>query len=123
MKMLGKFFLKMLLNGIFIVPLLLYLTQATLTEALLCSYAFSILSYFAIDQLLLRLTSNGVATLVDVGLVFAFLWMMERFLFDWSLTFTNMAIISVVFGITEYFMHRYFQQDPGRIGRNSFNDN
>ncbi|MEW9701756.1 DUF2512 family protein [Paenibacillus sp. SI8] len=123
MKMLGKFFLKMLLNGIIIVPLLLYLTQATLTEALLCSYAFSILSYFAIDQLILRLTSNGVATLADVGLIFVFLWILETFLFNWSLTFTNMAIVSVVFGIIEYFMHSYFQKDPGRIGRNSFDEN
>jgi membrane protein HdeD len=123
MKMLGKFFLKMLLNGVFIVPLLFYLTQATLTEALLSSYAISILTYISIDQLFLRLTSNRVATLADIALVFALLWMMESFLFDWSLTFTNMAIVSVVFGIVEYFMHSYFQQDPGRIGRNSFNDN
>jgi len=120
MKMLGKFFVKMLLNGIFIVPLLLYFTQATLTEALLGSYAFSILSYFAIDQFLLRLTGNWIATLADVFLIFAFLWIVENFLLNWSLTYMNMMIIAVAFGVIEFFMHSYFQRDPGRIGRTSF---
>ena len=123
MKMLGKFFVKMLLNGIFIVPLLLYFTQATLTEALLGSYAFSILSYFAIDQFLLRLTGNWIATLADVFLIFAFLWIVENFLLNWSLTYMNMMIIAVAFGVIEFFMHSYFQRDPGRIGRTSFDEN
>ncbi|MFD0698173.1 DUF2512 family protein [Paenibacillus sp. GCM10027628] len=123
MKMLGKFFVKMLLNGIFIVPLLLYFTQATLTEALLSSYAFSILSYFAIDQFLLRLTGNWIATLADVFLIYAFLWIVENFLLNWSLTYMNMMIIAVAFGVIEFFMHSYFQRDPGRIGRTSFDEN
>ncbi|WP_240343994.1 DUF2512 family protein [Paenibacillus sp. SYP-B3998] len=121
--MLGKFFVKMLLNGVFIVPLLMYVTQATLIEALFGSYAFSIVSYIAIDQLLLRLTGNGVATLVDVVLAFAYFWMLEKFFFHWSFTFTNLAIIAIVFGIIEYFVHIYFQKDKGKIGRTSFDDN
>ena len=107
----------------FYIPLLMYLTQATLIEAFFATYAFSLMSYVAIDQLFLRVTNNGVATLADVGLAFVFFWLVEKFFFHWSLNFTNVAIVVLVFGIIEFFMHSYFQKDRGRLDRHSFSDN
>ncbi|MCY9657510.1 DUF2512 family protein [Paenibacillus chondroitinus] len=123
LRMLGKMFLKLLLNGVFIIPLLMYLTQATFLEAFFATYAFSLMSYVAIDQLFLRVTNNGVATLADVGLAFIFFWLVERYFFDWSINFMNVAIVALVFGIIEFFMHSYFQKDRGRLDRHSFSDN
>jgi len=64
-----------------------------------------------------------VATLADVGLIFIYFWMVEKFFFNWSLTLTNSILIAIVFGVIEFFMHKNFQRDPGKIGRKSFNDN
>ena len=106
--MLGKLFLKLLLNGVFIVPLLMYLTQATLIEAFFATYTFSLMSYVAIDQLFLRVSSNVIATVADVGMAFVFFWLVEKFFFDWSINYINVAIVALVFGIIEFFMHSYF---------------
>ncbi|NOU89286.1 DUF2512 family protein [Paenibacillus sp. LMG 31460] len=123
LRMLGKLFLKLLLNGVFLIPLLMYLTQATLIEAFFATYTFSLMSYVAIDQLFLRVTNNGVATLADVGLAFVFFWLVEKFFFHWSINFTTVVIVALVFGIIEFFMHSYFQKDRGRLDRHSFSDN
>lgn len=118
--MIGKFFWKALLNGIFTVPLLMFFTEASLTEALLASLALSIVAYVIGDQMVLRLTNNPIATVADIGIAFIYLWIVAN-LMNWTLSFTEMAIISIVVGVEEYFLHGYFQQDKGRIGRRNFN--
>jgi hypothetical protein len=120
--MISKYFWKLLLIGIFTVPLLLFFTNASLTEVLLATLGLSIVTYLAGDQIILRLTNNAIATLADIGLTFVYLWFVANLL-GWALSFTQMAIISLVVGAIEYFIHGYFQKDKGRIGRKSFNDN
>lgn len=120
--MVGKLLLKLLINGIIIVPLLMYLTEATFMGALSATYTFSLVTYIVVDQLFLRLTNNIAAVLADMLLTFAFFWLVERHFYDWSLSFSDMAIVAVVYGIMEFFLHAYFQKDRGRIGRHSFHE-
>ncbi|NOU73610.1 DUF2512 family protein [Paenibacillus sp. LMG 31458] len=82
-----------------------------------------LMSYVAIDQLFLRVSSNVIATVADVGMAFVFFWLVKKFFFDWSINFMNVAIVALVFGIIEFFMHSYFQKDRGRLDRHSFSDN
>ncbi|MGO4498635.1 DUF2512 family protein [Paenibacillus sp. 2RAB27] len=120
--MLGKLFLKLLINGIIIVPILMYLTDATFMGALSATYTFSLLTYVVVDQLFLRLTNNISAVLADMLLTYAYFWLVERHFYDWSLTFTDMTIVAVFYGVMEFFLHIYFQKDKGRIGRTSFHE-
>jgi hypothetical protein len=114
--MISKFFWKAFLNGILVVPFLLVFTEASLTQALIAALTLSIVAYVIGDQMILRLMNNGIATVADVGLSFAFLWMAASFM-DWSLSFMEMAIMSVAVGVIEYFIHGYFLQDEGRVAR------
>lgn len=111
-----KFFWKVFLNGILVAPFLLSFAGATLTEVFVASLLLSIVSYVIGDQMILRLTNNGIATLADLGISFAFLWLFAEFL-NWPLSFWEMAIISMALGVAEYFIHGYFLQDKGRVAR------
>ncbi|OAS13375.1 DUF2512 family protein [Paenibacillus oryzisoli] len=118
--MLGKLLLKLVINGIIIVPILMYLTDATFMGALSATYTFSLVTYIVVDQLFLRLTNNMAAVLADMLLTYAFFWIVERHFYDWSLSFTDMTIVAIAYGVMEFFLHTYFQKDKGRIGRHSF---
>ncbi|WNR45093.1 DUF2512 family protein [Paenibacillus roseipurpureus] len=122
LSMLGKLLLKLLINGIILVPILMYLTDTTFMGALSATYTFSLVTYIAVDQLFLRLTNNIAAVLADILLTFAYFWLVQRHFFDWSLSFTDMTIIALAFGVIEFFLHAYFQKDRGRIGRHSFHE-
>lgn len=114
--MIKKFYWKAFLNGILVVPFLISFTEASLMEALLAALLLSIVAYVIGDQMILRLTNNAVATIADFGLSFIYLWMAAG-IFDWSLSFTEMAIISAAVAVIEYFVHGYFLRDEGRVAR------
>jgi len=97
---------KIVINGLFAVVLLLWLTNATFWEAALASVLLSVIAYYVGDQLVLRSANNTVATIVDAVMVFAYFWVVSYF-FNWNLSMGGLLIITVVFGVIEVFFHRY----------------
>ncbi len=101
----NRFLIKTVINGLVVVPLLLWFTEATLIGSILASVALSTIAYVLGDQMVLHATNNIIATLADVALAFAFLWMVSYFA-DWALNFTELLVIVLVLGIVEYVFHR-----------------
>lgn len=120
--MLGKALMKLVINGIILIPLVVYLSNASWGTAFWAVYTFLLMTYVAVDQLFMRVTNNAAAVLADVLLTFVFFWLVQRYFYDWSMSYTSMAIIAVVYGIVEFFIHMYYQRDPGKLDRHSFDD-
>lgn len=120
--MLGKLLMKLVINGIILIPLVVYLSNASWGTAFWAVFTFLLMTYVAVDQLFMRVTNNAAAVLADVLLTFVFIWLVQRYFFNWSMSFTSMAIIAIVYGIVEFFVHAYYQRDPGKLSRHSFDD-
>lgn len=103
---LGRLVVKLLANGIVVVPMLMWLTEAGFTASLLTALALGVLAFLIGDQLILRQTNNLVATLADAVIAFAFLWFVADVM-DWALTFGELLAIVVVLGVVETVYHRY----------------
>ncbi|MCP3775795.1 YndM family protein [Paenibacillus sp. MZ04-78.2] len=101
-----KFIVKLLLNGIVVVPLLMWFSEATLLQAVITALVLSIIAYLVGDQWILKVSNNTVATAADAVLSFAVLWMAARWM-NWDLSFMEMIIISLVLGVVEVFFHRF----------------
>jgi len=100
-----RFLSKLLMNAIVVVPLLMWFTEATFLGALLTALVLSALAYVVGDQLILRMSNNTIATIADALLTFLFLWIVASFS-DWSLSFTELLIITAAVGVVEMIFHR-----------------
>jgi hypothetical protein len=105
----NKFLLKTLLNGIVVIPLLMWFTEANFWSATFAAVALSTIAYFIGDQWILRATNNIVATLADAVLAFTFFWMVAYYL-NWTLAFSELVTIVLLLGVVEYIFH-------GMLGR------
>ncbi|WP_139490850.1 DUF2512 family protein [Brevibacillus dissolubilis] len=108
----GKFWRKVLLNGIVVVPLLMWFTEATLLGSLVTAVVLSAIAWLLCDQLILRVTNNTIATLADAVLAFAYLWAVAAFA-DWSLSMGELLIIVALLGVVEFFFHGYLEREDG----------
>ncbi|HEY0827815.1 MAG TPA: DUF2512 family protein [Bacilli bacterium] len=106
-----KFLVKTIINGIVVVSLLMWFTEATFVGAALTAVVLSTIAYLAGDQLILRATNNTIATLADAALAFVFIWMVS-FFSNWNLNFTELLVIVLVLGLVEFTFHRML----GRVG-------
>jgi hypothetical protein len=106
----GKLLLKILLNGIVVIPLLLWYSEAAFWSAAITAVALSIVAYFVGDQMILRASNNMTATIADALLAFAFLWLVAEMMV-WSLTFTEITIIALLLGVVEFIFHRIIAND------------
>src|SRR5690349_20762950 len=97
--------IKLLLNAIIIVPLLMWFTEATFWGSLLTAVVLSLIAYVIGDQMILRVSNNAVATIADACLTFIYLWLVAAWA-DWSLSITELVIISLAVGIIEMVFHR-----------------
>jgi hypothetical protein len=111
--MLGKFVIKALLNSLVVVPLLLWFTEASFAAAVVTSLLLSIVAYFIGDQMILRFTSNAIATLADAVLAFAFLWMAAD-MQGWSLSMSELISIVILLGFVEYLLHSWLIRDDNK---------
>jgi len=102
---LTKFVLKAALNAVVVVPMLMWLTDATFAESMVTALLLSVIAYVIGDQVILRKTSNLVATVADAGLAFVFLWGAGWYL-DWTLNMTDLVMIVAALGLVEYVFHR-----------------
>lgn len=115
-----RFMLKTLVNGVIVIPMLMWLGGATLWGSLITALALCVLAYVVGDLWVLRATNNMVATVADAGLAFVFLWAAAA-MAGWDLTFMEILLISAAVGIAEWFLHGMMLKDRnigmGRMGR------
>lgn len=100
-----QFIVKVLLNGIVVVPLLMWFSEARFIPAFVTALTLSLVAYFVGDQLILRTTNNLTATIADAVMTFAYLWIVAEF-FMLSLSLNEMIVISLLVAVTEYFFHK-----------------
>lgn len=112
--MFTRLLMKVLLNGIAVIPLLMWLGGASLTGSILTALTLTVIAYLIGDLFILRRTNNLVATLADFGLAFLFFWAADRTA-GWALTFTEMLVISAAVGVVEYAVHRMMLQDTNQL--------
>ncbi|KZL91780.1 DUF2512 family protein [Clostridium magnum] len=107
MKHITALLIKFVMTAIVLEIVLYMLTELRFTSILYIAAAVTILAYIIGDLLILRATNNTVATIADVGLALATIYM---FNFLWNATtisFTNALICAVVIGVGELFFHKY----------------
>ncbi|PYI51866.1 DUF2512 family protein [Paenibacillus flagellatus] len=109
----NRFLVKLLLNGIVVVPFLLVFTEASFLEAALAAVALSVIAYVLGDQLILRRTNNTVATIADLGLAYLFFWLVADYM-NWSLSATELATLVLGVGVVEVFYHMYLNASDRR---------
>lgn len=100
-----KFGVKLVLNGIILVPLLLWFTDASFLAILLASVILCIISYIVGDQMILRATNNTVATIADAILAFIYFWVISVSA-NWGLSMTELILLVVALGAVEAVFHR-----------------
>lgn len=103
---------KILMNGIVIVPLLMWFTEATFWSSVITALILSVVSYIVGDQMILRASNNTVATIADVGLTFVYYWLVADML-DWSLTIGELTTLSIAVGVVEFIYHRQLGEADG----------
>lgn len=107
----GKFAVKLVAHLVVITAMLLVLSTATIWGALVTALAIGVISYLVGDLLILRASQNNiVSTLCDAVLVFLMLWAVRASNL-WSLSYTDMLVITIVAGIFEYFYHMWLLSD------------
>ena len=103
--------LKWLINGIIVVPMLMYNTYVPFFEAAIAATALTLIAYFVGDQVILRLSNNALATFCDAVLAFVVLWIVS-YEMNWGLSFGRILLTTALLGIAEWLIHRYVLQ-PG----------
>ncbi|WP_405080036.1 DUF2512 family protein [Paenibacillus chitinolyticus] len=111
--MASKLIIKLILNGVIVVPLLLTFTEASITSALLTAVLLSLVAFVIGDQLILRVSNNTIATICDAALAFVFL-RFAAYAADWSLSTGELLIIVLVLGLVEAMYHRMLRELPAR---------
>jgi hypothetical protein len=106
----GKFLIKLLLNGVVVTPLLYWFTEATMWSALLTALTLACVAYVLGDQMVLRFSNNTIATIADAVLAFFFLWGVAAFM-NWSLSWSELFTIVVLLGAVEIIFHRLLGTD------------
>lgn len=106
--------IKLFLNGIVLVPLLSWFTDASLFSIVVNALILSILAYFLGDQGILRASNNTVATIADGLLAFVYLWAVS-FFNDWDLSFAELAVTVLALAVVEAVFHYMIVRDKIRI--------
>ncbi|USG68176.1 YndM family protein [Brevibacillus ruminantium] len=99
------FLLKLVLNGIVLIPFLYWFTEISIWSSIVASIGLTIIAYFIGDLFILRATNNTIATISDAILAAAYLWAVSATL-HWSLGPFEILFTVVVLGIAEFAYHR-----------------
>lgn len=100
----GRLIRKLLMNGIVVIPLLMWFTEATFLSSLIAASVLSVIAYLVGDQLILRMSNNIIATAADAGLAWIYFWAVASMM-NWSLTWGELAMITLALGVVEYIFH------------------
>lgn len=104
-----KFVLKWLVNGVIVTTLLMYYSNASFLGAATTATLLTIIAYILGDQIILRSTNNGIATVSDAILAYLVLWIAASAM-NWTISPGEILIIALITGVAEFFIHRYVFQ-------------
>jgi hypothetical protein len=105
-----KFITKLLINGVIVIPLMIWFSHVTFLQAACTSVVLSVIAYFVGDQFILRQSNNTVATIADAVLSFLYLWLVA-YVMNWDLSLMEIFVISVILGVAEAVFHRFLTID------------
>lgn len=105
-----KILVKLLVHGVAITGLVVALSNAAIGSALMAALVIGVVAYVLGDLLILPRTGNAVATVSDAVLVFLMLWAINAAA-DWTLSLTDILIVTAVAGVFEYFYHIWLLRD------------
>lgn len=111
-----RFLIKLVVNGIILVPFLMWFTEGTFFSVLMTSLGLTVIAYILGDQMILRATNNVIATISDAILAAVYLWVVAAML-DWSLTWGELLLTVAALGVAELFYHRYLGLADDRRAR------
>lgn len=109
----GRFLVKFVLDGIILVPFLMWFTEASLFSTIMTALGLTVIAYLIGDQMILRATNNVIATLSDAVLAAVYLWAVAAWL-DWNLSWRELLVTVVALGVAEFVYHRYLGFRDGR---------
>ncbi|MDR7316475.1 DUF2512 family protein [Brevibacillus nitrificans] len=104
-----RFLVKIVMNGIILVPLLLWYTEATVFTAIVATLLFSVIAYLVGDRLILRASNNLVATVSDAVLAVVYLWVASAVM-HWSLHWGELLFTAVLLGVVELLYHFFLKR-------------
>ncbi len=104
-----RLIVKVVINGIILIPLLKWYTEATTMSAVVTSIIFSIIAYLIGDRLILRATNNLVATISDAVLAAVYLWAVSAMM-NWSLSWGELLFTVVLLGVAEMLYHYFLKR-------------
>jgi hypothetical protein len=107
-----KFIKKIVLNGVVVIPLLMWFTGASFMSAMITAVALAVIAYLLGDQIILRASNNTIATIADAVLAIVFLWVVAYFM-NWRINLIELVTIALVLGVVETFFHRFLQKARG----------
>lgn len=105
-----KLIVKIIINGLIVVSLLMWFTNATFWEATVAALVLSVFAYIFGDQFVLRVSNNAIATIVDAVLAFVLLGGIAYFM-NWDLSFTELLMITLALGVAEAVYHRFIASE------------
>ncbi|WP_158299225.1 DUF2512 family protein [Paenibacillus antri] len=113
--MLLRFLLKALLNGVIVVPLLLWFGTVMFWEAVAAAVVLTVIAYFIGDRVILPATNNLTATIADFGLTYVYVWMVGAFL-GWNVSLGETFWIALGVAAVELLFHTMLpQNDSPRV--------
>jgi membrane protein DedA with SNARE-associated domain len=107
-----KFIKKIVLNGVVVIPLLMWFAGASFMSAMITAVALAVIAYLLGDQIILRASNNTIATIADAVLAIVFLWVVAYFM-NWRINLIQLVTIALVLGVVETFFHRFLQKARG----------
>jgi len=110
----GKFLLKALLNGVIVVPLLLWFGTVSFWEAVAAAAVLTVIAYFLGDRIILPATNNLTATIADFGLAYVYVWMVGSFL-NWNVSLGETFWIALGVAAVELLFHAMLPAGHDRL--------
>ena len=101
-----RFIIKLILNGIIVVPSLMWFAGASLLSSVMAAFVLSVIAYFLGDQMVLRFSNNLVATIADAVLAYVYFWIVSAVM-NWPLSRSEILSIVVLLGVVEFIYHQY----------------
>lgn len=86
-----------------------FLTALTFTQILMISIAVTILAYLLGDMMVLPSTNNTVATIADIGLAFATIYLFN-YVYSPGISWVDALIAATAVGVGEVLFHRYLSR-------------
>jgi uncharacterized membrane protein YvlD (DUF360 family) len=107
MKHITALIIKFIMVAVILEIALNLMTALSFGEILWISLVVTVISYVIGDLIVLALTNNTVATLVDFGIALATIYLFNYMSGYEFISFTDALISAIVIGIGEWFFHKY----------------